>query len=140
MLDGAGVGVTTGKVTDGPLERARELAHAAQDRRARDVLILDVAGLTGFADAFVICSGTSDRHVRAVADAVLERGRALGERALGVEGYEEGDWVLIDLNDVIVHVFHTRAREHYDLERLWGDAPTELLSDPEEDAAEAPGL
>ena len=86
-------------------------------------MALDVSGLTSFTDAFVIATGTSDRHVKAVADAVVERAAALGRRPLGVEGYEGGDWVLIDLDDVIVHVFRDEKREHYDLERLWADAP-----------------
>jgi ribosome-associated protein len=113
------------------LSHARMLAEAALDRKALDVVLLEVTGLTSFADAFVICSGTSDRHVRAVADAVIERSKALGERPLGVEGYEGGRWVLIDLNDVLVHVFQRDARDHYDLERLWADAPVTVFSEPE---------
>ena len=116
------------------VELAREVAEAAQDRRARDVVLLDVAGLTAFADAFVICTGTSDRHVRAVADAVVERGRALGQRPIGIEGYDQANWVLIDLNDVVVHVFRRETREEYDLERLWADASATYFHDPEDEA------
>ncbi len=105
------------------MEQARRYAQAALDRKAEDVVALDVSALTSFTDAFVIATGTSDRHVKAVADAVVERAHELGQRPLGVEGYDGGVWVLIDLDDVIVHVFQGEKREHYDLERLWADAP-----------------
>jgi ribosome-associated protein len=105
------------------LEQAQQYAEAAVDRKAGDVVALDVSGLTSFTDAFVIATGTSDRHVKAVADAVVERAASLGRKPLGVEGYDSGEWVLIDLDDVIVHVFREEKREHYDLERLWADAP-----------------
>ena len=105
------------------MDYARALAEAALDRKAERVVVLDVSGLTSFTEAFVIASGTSDRHVRAVADAVVERAAALGREPLGVEGLEGGEWVLIDLDEVVVHVFQGEKREHYDLERLWADAP-----------------
>ncbi|HEX2484346.1 MAG TPA: ribosome silencing factor [Myxococcota bacterium] len=104
-------------------DTARALAEAAVDRKAERVVALDVSELTSFTDAFVIASGTSDRHVRAVADAVVERAAALGRQPLGVEGLEGGQWVLIDLDDVVIHVFQGETRDHYDLERLWADAP-----------------
>jgi ribosome-associated protein len=104
-------------------ERARRLAAAALDRKAREVVALDVRALTSFADTFLLASGTSDRHVRAVADAVREQSERDGAPPLGVEGYEEGRWVLLDFADVVVHVFLPDAREYYDLDRLWGDAP-----------------
>ena len=106
-----------------PRERAQRLAEAALDRKAEKVVALDVREITTFADAFVLATGTSDRHVRAVADAVLEAAREIGCDKRGVEGYDEGRWVLLDLNDVVVHVFRHDEREHYDLDRLWGDAP-----------------
>ena len=105
------------------LARARALANAAQGRKAEDLLALDVRGLTSLADTFLIASGSSDRQVRAIADAVEEAARAAGIRALGIEGLEDGRWVLLDFGDVIVHVFQAEARAHYDLERLWADAP-----------------
>jgi ribosome-associated protein len=104
-------------------ERARRLAAAALDRKAREVVALDVRALTSFADTFLLASGNSDRHVRAVADAVREQSERDGAPPLGVEGYEEGRWVLLDFADVVVHVFLPDAREYYDLDRLWGDAP-----------------
>jgi ribosome-associated protein len=112
-----------------PQARARRLAEAALDRKAQDVVALDVRNLTSFADVFLLATGTSDRHVRAVADAVVEASQAMGAPPLGVEGYEEGRWVLIDLNDAIVHVFLEEARDYYDLDRLWGDAPAIDLGD-----------
>jgi ribosome-associated protein len=110
-------------VTSALVETVRRLAEAASDKKARDLLALDVHRLTSFTDAFLIASGTSDRHVRSVVDAMLEASREMGTSPLGVEGYDEGRWVLIDLNEVVVHVFQEEVREYYDLERLWGDAP-----------------
>ncbi len=112
-------------------ERARQLVAAALDRKAQDVVALDVRALTSFADTFVLATGTSDRHVRSVADGVLEASKAAGHPALGVEGYEEGRWVLIDLNDVVVHVFRQEMRDYYDLDRLWADAVRLHVAEPE---------
>jgi len=107
---------------DPRVERARRIAAAALEKKAEDVTALDVREVTSFADTLLFASGTSDRHVRTIADAVLEGTKAQGERPLGMEGYDDGRWVLIDLTDVIVHVFQREVREHYDLERLWSDA------------------
>lgn len=105
------------------LGRARALANAAHDRQAEDVIALDVRELTSLADTFLIASGRSRQQVRAIADAVLEAARRDGIRSLGAEGLEEGRWALLDFGSVIFHVFHDDARGHYDLERLWADAP-----------------
>ena len=105
------------------LARASALANAAYDRQAEDVVALDVRGLTSLADTFLIASGRSRQQVRAIADAVLEAARRDGIRSLGVEGLEEGRWALLDFGSAIFHVFHEEARRHYDLERLWADAP-----------------
>jgi len=105
------------------LARARALAAAAYDRQAEDVVALDVHGLTSLADTFLIASGRSRQQVRAIADAVLEAARRDGIRSLGAEGTSEGRWALLDFGSVIFHVFHEEARRHYDLERLWADAP-----------------
>lgn len=104
-------------------ERARLCVEAALDRKGENPVALDVHGLTSFADAFVIVSGRSDRQVRAVADSIVQALKKSGHPPLGVEGVDEGHWVLIDAGDVIVHVFDPEARERYDLERLWSDAP-----------------
>ena len=113
------------------LEKIRALLEAVADRKGEDVVALDVRRVTSFADTFVLATGSSDRNVRAIADAVVEAAQALGEKPLGVEGYEEGRWVLVDLGDAVVHVFLPDVREHYALERLYADAPpVELASAP----------
>ena len=99
------------------------IAEAALDRKAEDIVALDVRELTSFADTFIIATGTSDRHTRSIADSITEAMARRGEEPLGTEGLEEGRWVLIDLDDVIVHVFQEEVRRKYDLERLWSDAP-----------------
>ncbi len=92
---------------------------ALGDMKALDVKVLDVRGLTDIADFMVIASGTSDRHVRSVAQRVVERTKEAGFRPHGVEGQQDSDWVLIDLNEMIVHVMLPRVREFYGLEKLW---------------------
>lgn len=104
------------------LEMARLAAKAALDKKGEDVVILDVRGLTTYADYFVIASGTSDRHVTALADNVEEQLKKAGHRTIGVEGYTRGHWVLLDFGDVVAHVFYDEARAFYDLEGLWSDA------------------
>jgi ribosome-associated protein len=92
---------------------------ALADMKALEVKVLDVRGLTDIADYMVIASGTSDRHVRSVAERVVERIKVAGFRPHGVEGQQDGEWVLIDLNEMIVHVMLPRVREFYGLEKLW---------------------
>ena len=92
---------------------------ALGDMKALDVKFLDVRGLTDIADFMVIASGTSDRHVRSVAQRVVEKAKEAGFRPHGIEGQQDGDWVLIDLNEMIVHVMLPRVREFYGLEKLW---------------------
>ncbi len=87
--------------------------------KALDVKMLDVRGLTDIADHMVIASGTSDRHVRSVAQRLVEKAKEAGFRPHGVEGEQDGDWVLIDLSEIIVHVMLPRVREFYGLEKLW---------------------
>jgi ribosome-associated protein len=115
--------------TSSRARRSRQTANlrnlvetALEDMKAVDVRVLDLTGLTDFADTMIIASGNSDRHVRSIADRVVERVRAAGIKPLGVEGQREGEWVLVDLNDVVVHVMLPRVRELYGLERLW-EAP-----------------
>lgn len=116
------------------LEKAQCIAEAALDRKAEDVVALDVREIASFTDTFVFATGRSDRQVRAIADAIVEALRAGGDRPLGVEGYEDGSWVLIDANDAIIHVFQEEARKHYGLERLWSDAPAIAISDEAQQA------
>ncbi|MCH8084487.1 MAG: ribosome silencing factor [Myxococcales bacterium] len=105
------------------LAKVALIVEAAQDRKVDDVVGLDVREISSFADTFIIATGTSDRHVRAVADSIEAALKAHGEPPLGIEGYDEGRWVLIDCGDTIVHIFQQEIRDHYDLERLWSDAP-----------------
>jgi ribosome-associated protein len=92
---------------------------ALNDMKALEVKVLDVRGLTDIADYMVIASGTSDRHVRSVAQRVVEKTKEAGFRPHGLEGLKDGDWVLIDLSEMIVHVMLPRVREFYGLEKLW---------------------
>lgn len=92
---------------------------ALEDMKALEVKVLDVRGLTDIADFMVIASGTSDRHVRSVAQRVVEKTKEAGFRPHGVEGQQDSDWVLIDLHEMIVHVMLPRVREFYGLEKLW---------------------
>lgn len=94
--------------------------EALEDMKAQNITELDVIGRTSVTDLMVIASGTSNRHVQAVADNVSEKVKELGVQPLGAEGRGHSDWVLIDLGDIIVHVMTAQAREFYDLERLWG--------------------
>ena len=92
---------------------------ALEEIKAVDVVALDVRRLTSIADGIVIASGTSQRHVQSLADNVLRRAREADVRPLGVEGEQAGDWVLVDLGDVIVHVMRPEVRDFYNLEKLW---------------------
>jgi ribosome-associated protein len=89
------------------------------DMKARDVSVMDVRGKTAVTDFMIVATGTSDRHVKAVAETVAFRAKAAGEPALGSEGVNEGEWALIDLNGVVVHVMLPKVRDFYNLERLW---------------------
>lgn len=93
--------------------------NALDDMKALEIKVLDVRGLTDVADTMVIASGTSDRHVRSVAQKLVEKTKAAGFQPHGVEGQRDSDWVLIDLNEMIVHVMLPRVREFYGLEKLW---------------------
>ena len=112
------------------IARATLVAKAAFEMKAERLVALDVRALTSYADTFVMMTGGSDRHVRAIADSIIEAVKARGEKPLGVEGLDEGRWVLIDLGDVIAHVFQSDVRDEYDLERLWSDAPPLEIADP----------
>jgi ribosome-associated protein len=102
-----------------PADRA---ARAALDKKASDVVILDLRQATDFTDYFVLASGTNQKQIVAVADAVLEAMRAIGVKPTHVEGYPRGEWILLDFQDLVVHVFTEKTRAFYDLERLWGGA------------------
>lgn len=92
---------------------------ALEERKARNIVSIYVGGITAITDHMVIASGTSDRHVRSIADFVVESLRGAGLREIGVEGADQGEWVLVDFNDVIVHVMQPEIRAFYNLEKLW---------------------
>jgi ribosome-associated protein len=104
------------------------VVRALEDLKGRDIVALDVARATSVTDFMVIASGTSNRHVKALVDNVLESSKAKGIASLGVEGRGSNDWVLLDLGDVVVHVMQKEAREFYDLERLWSELPSAVTA------------
>jgi len=104
------------------LELEKLVLSALEDLKAVNIKVLDVRGLTDVADTMIVASGTSDRHVRAIAENVTVQAKAAGRRPLGTEGKQDGEWVLVDLQDVLVHVMLPRVREFYALEQLW-EAP-----------------
>ncbi len=108
-------------------------ADAADDKKAEEIEILDVQGLTVIADYFVICSANSDQQVRAIARAIDEKLSEKGIEPKKMAGMNDAKWVLIDYADIIVHVFHKREREYYDLERLWSDAEKILRQEDKEE-------
>jgi len=114
-------------------ERILSALHAASDKKALDLVVLDLRSIASFTDYFLITSGANTRQVQAIADEIVERLKKEGTRALRVEGYRSAEWVLVDYGDFIVHVFDNKARLFYDLERLWRDAarvtlPADLLA------------
>lgn len=111
------------------LLRPLECARAALDQKAENLKVLDLTEIAGFTDYFVICSGTSDRQVRAIVDEIMESLKEMGAKPLACEGYTEGRWVLVDFGDIVVHVFQEALREYYDLESLWADAPRVKIPD-----------
>jgi ribosome-associated protein len=118
--DGGPRAIAAPKRRKAPRRSAVEVVQAAlDDMKAQDVSRLDVRHLTSVTDTMIVASGRSDRHVRAVADAVIERAKQAGYAAIGVEGKEAGEWVLVDLADVVVHVMLPRVRDFYKLESLW---------------------
>jgi ribosome-associated protein len=103
-------------------EDVEHAVRAAEDKKATDLVVLDLRKAAGFTDYFLICSGTNPRQIRAIADAVMERLREEGAKPAHVEGYERSEWVLLDYFDFIVHIFAPETRVFYGLERLWGNA------------------
>ena len=102
---------------------AVEVARIAHDHKAEDVIALDLRGISSVMDYTVICTGTSDRQMRAVADQVVDYAKRMGQRPYGSAGHEVGRWIVIDFVDVVVHIFARADRVYYDLELLWGDGP-----------------
>ncbi len=109
-----------------PLDLARRIVELAEDKKAADIVLLDLHELTTLADAFVICSGGSERQLDAIADGITEKLRDEGIKPIGREGTPESHWVLVDYGSVIVHIFTVPEREYYQLERHWAQAKTVL--------------
>ena len=103
------------------------LTQAALEKKACDLVVLDVRELTSMADYFIICSGRSDRQVQSIAQGLHDDAGAEGVKPFAVEGAQRGHWLLMDFSDVIVHIFYEPVREFYDLDGLWGDAPKAKL-------------
>ena len=106
-----------------PQDVAAFVVGVLDDLKAQDIVVLDVRHLTSIMDVTIVASGRSDRHVRALADTLIERCREIGIPLLGVEGQAGGEWVLVDLADVVVHVMLPRTRTFYEIEKLWDISP-----------------
>lgn len=98
------------------------IAKAARDVQAIDLVVLNLVSLTSFTDYFVICSGRSDTQVRAIADNIQKKLKEQNRLPLGVEGYPQGHWILLDFGEVVAHIFYHEVRGYYSLEKLWSDA------------------
>jgi ribosome-associated protein len=98
--------------------------RAAESKKATDIRVLDLTGITAFADYFLICTGANARNVQAIADEVGLRLKQTGELPFSVEGYNQAEWILADYGNFLVHIFSQKSREYYDLERLWRNAKT----------------
>jgi len=109
--------------------KVRRAARAALDRRATDVLVLDLQGLSSVTDYFLLCSCKSTTHMETTTDAIRDELRSDGVRPRHAEGVAESGWILLDYGDVLMHVFLEETRAYYSLERLWGDAPAVSLDD-----------
>jgi ribosome-associated protein len=134
--DAASVSMSPARVSRPPARAAlvKTVKAALGDMKAVNVKVFDVRKVTDVSDCMILASGTSDRHVRSIADRVVERAKAAGYRPMGVEGERDGEWVLVDLNDVIVHVMLPRVREFYGLEELW-EPPARAARKPRTRAA-----
>jgi len=97
---------------------------AADDKKAHDLVALDISGIAAFANYFLLCTGDSSRQMQAIADEVEKRLKASGIRPSHIEGYQNSEWILMDYIDLVVHIFSKTARAYYDLERLWRDGKT----------------
>ncbi|MEX0802476.1 MAG: ribosome silencing factor [Candidatus Binatia bacterium] len=111
-------------------QRALVLVGAALEKKASQLVLLEVREFTSIADYFIICSGRSDRQVQSIAQGIQESARESGFTPISVEGVSRGHWVLMDFADVVVHIFYQPVREFYDLDGLWADAPKVQLPEP----------
>lgn len=114
---------------------------ALEDLKGQDIKLLDVRKLTTVTDTMLICTGTSNRHVSSLAQNVVEASKKAGFRPMGIEGKDTGEWVLVDLGDVVVHVMQSQARAHYQLEKLWAvdEEPVSIVAKPKKAAVKKAG-
>lgn len=96
--------------------------RAGESKKATDLKVLDLTGITSFTDYFLVCTGANQRQIQAISDEIGQKLKERGEYPISVEGYKDGEWVLVDYGDFVVHIFSPRARAYYDLERLWRNA------------------
>ncbi|WP_243290626.1 ribosome silencing factor [Bacillus sp. FJAT-47783] len=104
------------------------VVKAADDKKAEEITALNMRGISLIADYFVICHGNNDKQVQAIAREIKDKAEEIGINVKRIEGFDEAKWVLVDLGDVVAHVFHRDERSYYNLEKLWGDAPLEDLN------------
>ena len=123
------MGPDRGGMTESSQKKSLAGIHAALEKKAEDIVLLNMKGIVSYADYFLICNGRSDRQVQAIAQSIETTLKKLGYQALGIEGMSHGRWVLIDYGDVIVHVFQESIRRFYDIEDLWVDAPRVDIED-----------
>ncbi|HEX5131211.1 MAG TPA: ribosome silencing factor [Candidatus Krumholzibacteria bacterium] len=119
------------KATRATIMTARKVARFAWEKKAEDIMIMDLRKVTDMTSFFVLCSGNSGTQVKAIADSIQEQARKAGLEIYAVEGYDSQRWILIDMIDIVVHVFLPDVRAYYQLERLWGDAPVENIGGDE---------
>jgi len=105
-----------------PRQLALLAAEVCDEKKAKEIIVLDVRKITSISDYFIVCSTSNERQARAIADDMRVRMKGLGKREMGVEGIEDARWVLQDFGDIVLHIFHESQREFYDIEGLWADA------------------
>ncbi len=121
------------------LDLQKLTVNSLEDLKGQDIVVLDVADRTSVTDWMVVVTGTSARHVKSLASEVVEKSKEAGVRPLGLEGEEDGNWILVDLGDVLAHVMTRESRDFYALEKLWGIADPEELADSENQDDQAAG-
>ncbi|MEO0615957.1 MAG: ribosome silencing factor [Pseudomonadota bacterium] len=124
--------MTTDTISQESEALAQTVVAVLEDAKAQDIRLIDVRHLTSMTDYMVVASGTSDRHVKSVASSVVDTLKAAGRRPLGVEGENDGEWVLVDLQDALVHVMLPRIRDFYNLEKLWDLPPEDAVGGTED--------
>ena len=119
--------ITEQEFAANPLELARAAAEAAADKKARDIVLIDMRELVAYTDYMIVCTGSTPRQTKAISDEIRKQLKEQGVPPRKIEGEREAEWILMDYLDIVVHVFTPQAREFYRLDRLWGEAPQETL-------------